>query len=213
MIENFLRAPQSKAEITADVLRALGVLSVVLAVLFAELTDAGIIAFALPGLFAPRFLAVRAGADITLSVTLLIAAWSNVFDLYTSVPGWDLVVHFMATGVLAVGLYVLAIRAQLVSDPRASLGGRIFGVALTFALGLGLSAIWEIVEWLGYLYITQGISIGYVDTIGDMAAGGAGALCAGLVVVISIREDPDGTQRPLRMTTTPREGASWTQTS
>ncbi len=87
MVENFLRPPQGLLGVLADVLRALGVLGVVLAVMLFDLTDAGILAFALMGVFAPRFIGLRPAADVLTSVSLLIAAWSNVLDVYTAVPG------------------------------------------------------------------------------------------------------------------------------
>lgn len=213
MIENFLRAPQSLAEVAADVLRCLGVFGVILALVFFDLTDAGILAFALPGLVAPRFLAFPAAADITISVTLLIAAWSNVFDLYTRIPSWDLLVHFFCTAVLAAALYVLLLRSKTVADPGVSLLAARVGVLLTAALGLALSAVWEMVEWLGFIFITPDISVTYTDTIGDMAAGGIGSAVAGVVVVLYLRSDRTDPDGPLKLAAAPREGDSWTPTS
>ena len=97
MIENFLRPVRGPADVGADVLRGFGVLSVVLAAIFFDATDAGIVAFALPGLFFPRFMGMKAWADMVFGGTLLVAAWSNVFDLYTSIGWWDLAVHFVWT--------------------------------------------------------------------------------------------------------------------
>lgn len=213
MIENFLRAPQSFAEVAADLLRFLGVISVILALMAFDLTDAGILAFALPGLFAPRFLAFPAAADITISVTLLIAAWSNVFDLYTRIAVWDLVVHFFCTAVLAAALYVLLLRSETVADPGVSLMAAKVGVLLTTAIGLALSALWEMVEWLGLVFITPDIFVTYTDTIGDMVAGGIGSLAAGAVVVLHIRSNRSDSAAPSRLASTRRDGDSWTPTS
>lgn len=213
MIENFLRPPQSLTEVAADVLRGIGLFSVILAAMFFDLTDAGILAFALPGLVAPRFLAFPAPADITVSVTLLIAAWSNVFDLYTRIPNWDLLVHFFCTAVLAAGVYVLLLRSGTVADPRTRLAAARVGVLLTTALGLALSAVWEMVEWLGFVFITPDISVTYIDTIGDMAAGGIGSVVAGIVVVLYLRAHRGVSDAPPRLTTTSRDGDSWTPTS
>ncbi|GAA1151489.1 hypothetical protein [Nesterenkonia lutea] len=191
MIENFLRPPQGLAEVLADALRAFGVFSVVLAAVFFDLTDAGVLAFVLPGVFAPRFLGTRAGADITLAVTLLIAAWSNVWGLYESVPGWDLAVHFVCTGVLAAALCLLLGRIQVVPEPRSGQVATTLGIVLTTTFGLALSAVWEMVEWFGFVYVAEGINVNYTDTIADMAAGGLGALCAGLFLTFFGRFDRD----------------------
>lgn len=138
MIQNSLRRPQTVAEACADAVRGLGALSVIIAAVWFNLTDAGVLALALPGLLIPRFLGVRAWVDITFGATLLVAAWSNVFDLYTRI--------------------------------------------ITTMLGLALSAVWEMIEWLGYTYISDEIFVGYEDTIADMAVGGLGAAGAGFAV-------------------------------
>ena len=77
--------------------------------------------------------------------------------------------------------YVLAARLEVVpgvlgTRPRA----RVPIVFITSA-GLALSALWEMVEWVGYAFITDEIFVTYVDTIGDMAAGGLGALVGGVI--------------------------------
>ncbi|MDR5711505.1 hypothetical protein [Nesterenkonia flava] len=155
-------------------------LSVVAAAIWYSLTDAGILAFALPGVFAPRFLGLRSGADIVCSITLLVAAWSNVFDLYTSISWWDVLIHVVCTAVLAAVVHAWAAHLGVVSAPRET--SLSVTVMVTAAIGLALSALWEMVEWFGYVAITTDIYVTYHDTIGDMAAGGAGACAAGLLL-------------------------------
>lgn len=182
MIENFLRRPQSAGEKGADVVRGIGVLSVVVAAIWFEPTDLGVLALALPGLLIPRFVGVRPWADILFGVTLLVAAWSNVFDLYARITGWDLIVHFACTGVMAAMVYLLLARGGIVAAPMSARIPVLASVLLTAALGLALSALWEMVEWTGHAYISDEIFVGYDDTIADMAAGGLGAVAAGFVV-------------------------------
>lgn len=181
MIARFLRRPAGAAEWAADALRAVGVLGVVVAGFGWSLTDAGILALALPALALPRFLGVHAGFDLVYSVTVLVAVWSNVLGLYRTVAGWDLVVHFACTGVIALMLYLFAGRLGIVGDP---LGSRLpVRVPLTVVplIGLAISAVWEMMEWIGYTFVSDDIFVTYVDTIGDMAAGGLGAVVAGVV--------------------------------
>jgi hypothetical protein len=47
--------------------------------------------------------------------------------------------------------------------------------------GLALNAVCETVGWFGHRFLTDSIFVTYDDTIGDMAAGGAGALVAGIL--------------------------------
>ena len=192
MIENFLRPPHGPAETGADVLRGVGVLSVILAAILFDLTDAGVLAFALPGLFVPRFLGMLPWPDVVVSTTLLIAAWSNVFDLYRRIPWWDLAVHFAGAGVLAAVLYLLLARVLVVTAPHADGFTGPAAVVMTTSFSLALSALWEMVEWLGHAFISAEIFVGYDDTIGDMAVGGLGGLFAGFAVAFLplVREAP-----------------------
>ena len=182
MKRNFLRRPEGAAEIIADLIRVIGALSVVVAAIWFSATDAGILALALPALLVPRFLAVRPAFDIPYGLIVLIAAWSNVFDLYRTVPGWDLVVHFLCTGVIAAMAYLALAQFRIVP----ARGGESFApripIVIVTALGLAVSALWEMIEWLGYTFISDDIFVAYQDTIGDMAIGGVGALVAALLV-------------------------------
>ncbi|EYT63423.1 hypothetical protein H483_0108400 [Dietzia sp. UCD-THP] len=187
MIDNFLRPAENRARMGADALRILGTLSVLVALLLHGLTDAAIVAFALPGLMLPRFVGMRPWADSAVSVTLLVAAWSNVFDLYTRIWWWDIVVHFVCAGALAVVTYLFLAHRGIV--PATADGGvpAVAAVVLTTAFGLALGALWEMVEWFGYTYLTDRIYVTLDDTIGDMAAGGLGALAAGLLLAYGPR--------------------------
>lgn len=182
MKENFFRRPQGAGELTADALRVLGALSVAVALIGWSLTDAGVIALVLGGLMLPRLVGVHPLFDIVYQLVLLVAGWSNVFGLYQSLANWDLLVHFTCTGVAAILGYLLLVRLEIAirpDDPRFSLA--ISMVTIT-TLGLAASAIWEMIEWLGWTYIDQDIIVEYSDTIGDMAVGGAGALLGGLAL-------------------------------
>lgn len=181
MIDTFLTAPRTPSEWAADALRLIGAASVVVALVLFELTDAGILALALPALLAPRFAGLRGGADVAFGVTVLVAAWSNVFDMYRRILGWDLVVHLVATGMLAGVAYLLLARLGVVAVPGVRHNGAA-ALVITTTLGLAMSALWEIIEWVGFTFISDSIFVAYDDTIGDMAAGGAGALLAGVIV-------------------------------
>lgn len=191
MRENFLRRPHGVAECTADALRVLGVLSVLVAAIWSSLTDAGILALALPVLMVPRLLGMRAGIDIVVGITVLVAAASNVFDLYRTVAGWDLVVHFVCTGVIAATGYLVLARCGVVPAQDAAAFRTRTAVVVSTMLGLAVSALWEMIEWVGRTFITAEIFVTYQDTIGDMAVGGLGAAVAGVVVAFVRLERAD----------------------
>ncbi|MFB9259953.1 hypothetical protein [Dietzia aerolata] len=179
MIDNFLRPPGSRGQKTADALRLLGVLSAVAALALPGFTDAAIIAFCLPGLMLPRFLGMRPAADAWVTVVLLVAAWSNVLDLYRTVEWWDIPVHVVVAGTVAVLVYLLLARTEIVPAPGTARFTAVGALVLTTVLGLALGAVWEMVEWFGYAVITDDIHVTYQDTVGDMAAGGLGAVVGG----------------------------------
>ncbi|SFI19332.1 MULTISPECIES: DUF2238 domain-containing protein [Microbacterium] len=179
MIENFLRRPRGVAEILADAVRVAGVLSILVAAIWWTGTDAGILSLALPALLAPRFVGVRPGFDIAYGVTVLVASWSNVLDLYRTITGWDLVVHTVCTGLIAAIAYLALVRWGIAPPPREA---RRAAVIFTAALGLAASAVWEIIEWIGKTFVTDEIFVTYTDTIGDMAVGALGSIAAGFLV-------------------------------
>ncbi|WP_288873201.1 hypothetical protein [uncultured Microbacterium sp.] len=182
MKEDFLRRPRTVAEYGADAIRVIGVLSVLVAAIWSTPTDAGILALATPALMLPRALGMRGGVDLAIGVTVLVAAASNVFDLYRSVPGWDLVVHFVCTGAIAATGYLVLARLRIVPAQDSPEFRRRIPVVLCTILGLAVSAVWEMIEWAGRTFVTDEIFVTYEDTIGDMALGGLGALAAGVLV-------------------------------
>ena len=182
MKEDFLRRPRTVAEYGADAIRVIGVLSVLVAAIWSTPTDAGILALATPALMLPRALGMRGGVDLAIGVTVLVAAASNVFDLYRSVPGWDLVVHFVCTGAIAATGYLVLARLRIVPSQDSPEFRRRIPVVLCTILGLAVSAVWEMIEWAGRTFVTDEIFVTYEDTIGDMALGGLGALAAGVLV-------------------------------
>ncbi|MCP2636444.1 hypothetical protein K0817_007650 [Microbacterium sp. HD4P20] len=184
MIATFLRPPSGIGEWLADAVRALGVASVVAAFTWWTVTDAGILALTLPALVLPRFVGVRPGFDVIFGVTVLVAAWSNLLGLYRTWSGWDLAVHFVCTGVFAAMLYLLLARLDVVPAPREPDSRRRTPIVIVAALGLAISAVWEMVEWAGKTFVTDEIFVTYQDTIGDMAVGGLGAVAAGVTVAI-----------------------------
>lgn len=184
MIADLVRRPTTAGEWAADAVRLMGVIGIIVAGILFEPTDAGVLAAALPVLLIPRLLGVVAWFDVLSGVVVLVAAWSNVVDLYTTVPWWDIPVHVVCTGVLTVLLYVGLARADIVPARGSSRFRPRVPLVLCPALGLALSTLWEMVEWFGYAVITDTISVGYVDTIGDLAAGGAGAFAAGVLVLL-----------------------------
>lgn len=180
MIATFLQRPRTPAEFLADAVRVLGLVSVVVALIGWQPVDAAVFGLVMIGLVAPRFLGVRPALDAAFGLSLLVAGWSSVLDLYRAISWWDLLVHFFTNGLIAAVLYILLIRVAYVPDPAAGpvpLGAT---VVLTVAVGVAAGVVWEWGEWAGHTFIDTTIFVGYTDTLSDLALGAAGSLTAGL---------------------------------
>lgn len=192
-LADFLRPPRRPTAYAADVLRTVGLLSLVAAVLAWDGMSAAVLSFALLGQVAPRFLGARPSVDLAVGVGVYVAAVSNVVDLYRRIPWWDVPVHFATTGLLAILILVAADRADIAFDRRP-----LPSAALAVTVGLALSALWEMGEWAGHTYVDPAIMVGYDDTVTDMIAGGLGALVASLFVAAAMRPGRARRPRPAR---------------
>jgi len=166
--------------------RVLGAASVVAAAVVEGPVGAALMLLVLAGLVVPPSVAVDPRLDAAYGVGLLAAGWAGALDLYQRISWLDVVMHLVVTGLIAaVGHLVVARATGAVVDPvvPAARRVRVGSVGVTTALGLGLSVLWEIGEYLGNTYIDASIHVGYRDTIGDMALGGLGSLAAGLALV------------------------------
>ncbi len=179
MIASLLRRPRGPGEIAADLVRVAGVLSIAAAAIWWGVEDALIFVLVLLGLLVPRLIRVRPVFDIFFGITLLVAAWSGVLSLYASVTGWDIVVHFTMNGATAAMIYLLLARLRIVPLVDDDESPFVAVIILTVTFGFGTGALWELTEWAGHNFIDDAIFVAYDDTIGDLAAGGFGALVAG----------------------------------
>lgn len=117
-----------------------------------------------------------AALELATDLVLLLAAWSSALLLYERVAHWDLVVHLAATAVLAE----LAFRA-LERWGRLSAPGPVAHVLVACSLGTALAVLWEYAEFVGNATVDPRVEVGYEDTLGDLTAGSAGALVAGIL--------------------------------
>lgn len=179
------------------VVRVAGAVSVLVALVARGPVDALLLVLVLGGLVVPVVVRVPAALDAAYGASLLAAAWCAVLELYQAVPWLDVVAHVVVTGlVAAVAHLVLARTTGAVLDPAAvdptgapdphavrGRATRVGAVVVTLALGLALSALWEVGEYVGHTYVDDAIFVTYADTVGDLVAGGLGSLAAGLWLV------------------------------
>lgn len=175
------------AWVRTDTVRLAGLASVAAAGLWFDLVAVALMLLVLGGLMVPRALRTSGALDATYGVGLLVAAWSGVLDVYRRVAWWDLAVHAVVTGLVAVLAYGIVVRLGVALDHRDArrTRHRVGMAALVVALGLGLSVAWEVGEWLGHTYLDPAIYVTEIDTLGDLVAGGIGALTAGVALTTS----------------------------
>lgn len=184
VIADFLRRPESAIHRLADAVRLLAAASVVVAGLGWGWIQVAVFLLAVLATLLPRALSFPGWLDLATGAAALLAAWSNAWDLYTTVPGWDTFIHAYLGGAVALLAVSIAQRAGAAPSPVPGSSGRrtrLALVLLTAAFGLATGALWEMLEWFGHTVIDPGVHVGYDDTIGDLAAGGLGSLLLGIV--------------------------------
>jgi hypothetical protein len=171
--------------VPADAVRVAGLVSVATAAVWFDVVAVALMLLVLGGLMVPRALGSGARLDVTYGVSLLVAAWSGVLGVYEEVVWWDLAVHAAVTGLVAALAYEALVRLGVVRAPGDAVrrGHRVGIPLLVVAVGLGLSVLWELGEWVGHTYLDPSIHVTETDTLGDLLAGGIGSSATGVALV------------------------------
>lgn len=127
--------------------------------------------------------------DLSFVLAMVLTGWGEALGLYTAIPSYDNVVHFLAPLFGGPVAYIALARLDVLPDPRDDtdthrLAG-IFVVAL--ALGLAIGAVWEIVEWTSDSTLGSSLQLGNDDTVGDLIADGLGSLVGAALLVVWTR--------------------------
>lgn len=173
----------------ADLVRVAGLLSIVAAFIWMDLGDVIRFSVAFLGLLAPRAFHLPRPFDAAYCVTLLLATWSGAAGWYEAIPWWDWMVHLVTNGAIAGAIYLILATIGVVHEmhDRTLKHSRVALVVLTAAFGFAVGAVWEFVEWIGEQFLPKSLHVGYVDSLGDMFAGGIGSVIAGIALVLWAR--------------------------
>ncbi|MFP5368251.1 MAG: hypothetical protein ACLGIS_15695 [Actinomycetes bacterium] len=179
------RSTHRRGQHLGDAFRAAAVLSVVAAVIWFGLPEVFGFSVVAVGLMIPRVARLAGPFDAAFGATILLAAWSAVAALYAAITWWDILVHFVTAGASAAVLFLLLARTEITpgSPVSKALPSRSI-VVLTFAFGVTVAVLWEFLEWAGNAFVTDGIHVGYIDTLIDIAVGGLGAIIAGSLLAL-----------------------------
>ncbi len=169
-----------------DGVRAIALVSVVLAASRWGPLGSALFLLVLGGTMVPRAIGASDALDVACGCTLLVAAWAAQLDWYVAVSWLDVAVHTAATGLLAVVGWRGLLRWRHLQHAPATPDPWVAGVAIV-GIGATLSVLWELAEWFGHTYLDGRIQVGYTDTLGDLAAGVAGATVAAIVRLPGVR--------------------------
>lgn len=180
MIADLIRRPVTHAEVTADAVRGVAVLSTIAMVFWWGPVDVAVFFLALGGLTLSRYARAHPVFDTLYGCALIFACWSSVLNLYERVSWWDLLVHCVCTGPVAGMAFVLASHVGLLPAAGPTRRARAGAVLQVVLLGMALSVLWEFAEWAGDAWVTEDIYVTYSDTMGDLAVATLGSLAAGI---------------------------------
>ena len=143
------------------------------------LAGAAAVAWAVRPVLLPR------AYDLALVLALSLQAWGEALRLYDSLPWFDNVVHFTLPFFAAPTLYIALARLDVVPDPKDGTHWRHYlGMGIiSFALGVALGGLWEIVEWSSDGLVGSNLQLGNEDTVGDLIADSLGSLCGAALLV------------------------------
>ena len=167
------------ARFTTDAVGVVGAASFVVAWRWGPAVIA-LFGLVLLGLTVPRVARLPALLQIATGAGLLLGAWAATLGWYAVVPHLDLIVHALATGLLAVVAVLGMQRARMLPHPVPRLGT----IIVTAAVGALLAVIWEAGEWSGHTWIDASIGVGYDDTVGDLVTGVLGSALGGAMLAV-----------------------------
>ena len=187
-----------------DVLRGAFVVGAIVYGLFDGAGLGGLIAAAL-AVVGVRFLYLPRPFDLAFILAMTLTGWGEALELYDRFGYYDVVVHFLVPLFGAPCVYIALARLDTLPDPADAYDSRrhLAGIfVVTFALGLAIGALWEIVEWISDHTFGSNLQEGQDDTIGDLVADATGALGGGFFLLAwtvfgwaTVRRVPGGAER------------------
>ncbi|MCC3765099.1 hypothetical protein K3N28_18730 [Glycomyces sp. TRM65418] len=151
-------------------------------------------------LLLPRFARIAKPFDLAVCVLLPLASLASVLGWYRQYAWTDWVMHCFATGAIAAATYLVLVRTPLLPPLRELSRSAI--VTLTLMIGVTIGVLWEFAEWFMLDVMAIAISVGYGDTIADLAMDTLGSLlAAGALVAWAGRvgapaPDPEAVESP-----------------
>lgn len=174
-----------------DLLRGALIAGAIIAAIAGEASGAIYLAVSAAGSLAARWFALPRLIDLAFTLALTVTGFGEALGFYDQWGWFDRVVHVVVPMLFAPTAYIALARGDLVLDPADQVPDVRRGPALfllTFALGVALGALWEIVEYTADAAGLSNLSESNGDTVGDLIADTGGSLLgAGLLLLWTFR--------------------------
>lgn len=123
--------------------------------------------------------------DLGFVLAMILTGWGEALGLYDSIESYDNFVHFLVPMLGSQVAYIALARIEVLPDMRDHTDRRhLTGIFLvTFALGVAIGGLWEIVEWGSDNTLGSELQIDNDDTVGDLIADSLGAAAGGALLV------------------------------
>lgn len=123
--------------------------------------------------------------DLGFTLAMILTGWGEALGLYDAWKPYDNVVHFIVPMLTSQVAYISLARLEVLPDMREEFTQRHYtGIWLiTFALGVAIGGLWEILEWSSDGLFGSNLSMSNDDTAGDLIADSLGAAAGGLLLV------------------------------
>ena len=123
--------------------------------------------------------------DLGFTVAMILTGWGEALGLYDLWKPYDNVVHFFVPMLCCQVAYIALARIEVLPDMREDFVPRHYAgiFTVTFALGVAIGGLWEIVEWTSDGVFGSNLSLGNDDTVGDLISDSLGAAAGGLLLV------------------------------
>jgi hypothetical protein len=162
------------------------------AAIFALFGDVGGVANLLVGgiaLVVARLVNLPRLYDLGFTVVMIFTGFGEALGLYDAWKGYDNLVHFLAPMLSCQVAYIALARLEVLPDPRddTSTAHYVGIFVVTFALGMAIGGLWEIVEWSSDNLLGSNLQLDNDDTVGDLIADALGSAVGGAGLVLWTR--------------------------
>jgi hypothetical protein len=131
-----------------------------------------------------RFARAPVAAELIFVALAAADAWLTAVGAFASFNRNDTIGHLLLPAAIAPLLLHFALRLRMLRSPAQPDGPHWFLAMVAVAsFTIALCMTWELVEWLSDSALGTNMSLGYTDTLRDLAAGWVGGLVGSAIAI------------------------------